>query len=260
MLFNEFGNRENPPVLLLHGMMQDWHSEYEMLRPLEEHYRLIIPAQDGFYEGSGDFTSFADQARQIEEYINANYMGKIHGAYGASQGGLMLTELLARRRINLGTVIMDGCYVAHQGKLSGQVTAWMFKKYKNTGEFPWPIHVMMKLMGTTLEEMAAGLSNGLYMNASDETIDRNFIENYTYKTRPEIAQNETMVWLWCGSREPYAIKSHKELKRYLKNCREEIMDGLGHGEFLLKHSGACCEKIRATLDGAAFTPEGEQKV
>lgn len=69
MLFTEFGLKENPPMLLLHGMMQDWHSEYEMLKGLEKNYRLIIPAQDGFYDGSGDFTSFADQARQIEEYI-----------------------------------------------------------------------------------------------------------------------------------------------------------------------------------------------
>ena len=91
MLFTEFGNKENPPVLLLHGMMQDWWSEYELLKPLEEHYRLIIPAQDGFYEGSNDFTSFADQARQIEEYVQTNYNGKVHGAFGGSQGGLMLT-------------------------------------------------------------------------------------------------------------------------------------------------------------------------
>ena len=72
MLFTEFGNIANPPILLLHGMMQDWHTEYEMLKPLEEHYRLIIPAQDGFYDGSKDFISFADQARQIEEYIHRN--------------------------------------------------------------------------------------------------------------------------------------------------------------------------------------------
>ena len=134
MLFNEFGSKENQPVLLLHGMMQDWHSEYELLKPLEEHYRLIIPAQDGFYDGSGDFTSFADQARQIEEYIHENYGGKIHGAYGASQGGLMLTELLTRNEMDMGKVIMDGCYVAHQGKLAGTISAWMFKKYKNTGK------------------------------------------------------------------------------------------------------------------------------
>lgn len=246
MLFKEFGSKENPVVLLLHGMMQDWHSEYEMLKPLEAHYRLIVPAQDGFYDESKDFTTFADQAKQIEEYVQQNYGGKVHGAYGASQGGLMLTELLTRNRISLGTVIMDGCYVAHQGKIAGMITAWMFKKYKNTGKFPIVIHVMMKLMGTTLEEMSAGMEI-LYMGASDVTINRNFSENYTYRTRPELANSEAMVHLWCGSKEPYALKSHKELKQYLKHYKEEIMDGLGHGEFLLKYQEKCCEKIYNTI-------------
>ena len=245
MLFTEFGLKENPPVLLLHGMMQDWHTEYEMLKDLEEHYLLIIPAQDGFYDGSGDFTSFADQARQIEEYVQANYDGKVIGAYGCSQGGLMLTELLTRNKIDLGTVIMDGCYVAHQGKISGWVTYKMFCKFKNTGKFPALIMVMMKLMGLKAEDL--GMMDSLYMKASDETVKRNFIENYTYRTRPEIAENKTMVHMWCGSKEPYAIKSHKELKKYLKNHKEEIMDGLGHGEFLMKHSQECCEKIHRSI-------------
>lgn len=247
MLFTEFGSKENPPMLLLHGMMQDWHTEYEMLKGLEEYYRLIIPAQDGFYAGSDDFTSFADQARQIEEYVQANYDGKVIGAYGASQGGLMLTELLTRNKIDLGTVIMDGCYVAHQGKIAGRVTYKMFCKFKNTGKFPALIMVMMKLMGLKAEDM--GMMDSLYMDASDETVKRNFMETYTYRTRPEIAKNETMVHMWCGSKEPYAIKSHKELKKYLKNYQEEIMDGLGHGDFLMKHSKECCEKIHATIRG-----------
>ena len=247
MLFTEFGSKENPPMLLLHGMMQDWHTEYEMLKGLEEHYRLVIPAQDGFYDGGGDFTSFADQARQIEEYVQANHGGKVIGAYGCSQGGLMLTELLTRNKIDLGAVIMDGCYVAHQGKIAGLVTYKMFCKFKNTGKFPALIMVMMKLMGLKAEDL--GMMDSLYMGASDETVKRNFMENYTYRTRPEIAQNETMVHMWCGSKEPYAIKSHKELKKYLKNYDEEIMEGLGHGEFLMNHSKECCEKIYETIQG-----------
>ena len=248
MLFSEFGNKENPPVLLLHGMMQDWRSEYALLKSLEEDYRLIIPAQDGFYDGSVDFTSFADQARQIEEYLNLNYGGKIHGAYGASQGGLMLTELLTRNQVNLGTVIMDGCYVAHQGKISGWVTYKMFCKIKNDRKFPWLMNVMMTLMGNSKDDVTGKFMDAMYMNASDETVRRNFMENYTYHTRPEIAQNETMVHLWCGSKEPYAMKSHNILKKYLKNYKEEIMEGFGHGEFLMKHTDACCKKIRSTLE------------
>ena len=56
MLFSEFGNKENPPVLLLHGMMQDWRSEYELLKPLEEHSLLMFRAKDGFDDGSNDIT------------------------------------------------------------------------------------------------------------------------------------------------------------------------------------------------------------
>lgn len=90
--------------------------------------------------------------------------------------------------------------------------------------------------------MSGDLDKDLYLSASDETVTPNFIENYIYRTRPEIAQNETMVYLWCGSKEPYALKSHKELKKYLKNYKEEIMEGLGHGEFLLKYRDECCKK------------------
>lgn len=248
MLFNEFGDKNNPTVLLLHGMMQNWENIYEHLKPLEEVYHLIIPAQDGFYDGSKDFTSFADQARQIEEFINENYKGKIHGAFGASQGGLLLTELLTRNKVDLGTVIMDGCYVAHQGWISAKATAWMFKTYTKTGKFPALIGIMTSKMGKTTDELYAGLDKRMYSKASDTTIDRNFLENYTYRTRPEIADNLTMVHLWCGSKEPYAIKSHNILKKYLKNYSEEIMESFGHGEFLLQHSEECCEKIRKTLN------------
>lgn len=247
MLFNEFGDKNNPTVLCMHGMMQRWESEYELLKPLEEHYRLIIPAMDGFYDGSGTFTSFADQARQIEEYVQEHYSGKLHGAYGASQGGLMLTELLARNKIEIKTVVMDGVYVAHQGAISGWVTYKMFCQFKNTGKFPAMIHVMMKLMGMKLEDMLGDLEKSMYLNASDESVKRNFMENYTYHARPEIADSKSKVYLWCGSKEPYAIKSHNILKKYLKNYEETIFDGYGHGEMLLKGNREMCRRIHEVI-------------
>lgn len=247
MEFHEFGNPNAPAVLINHGMMQHWRSQYELLSPLQAHYRLIFTAMDDFYDGSGTFTTFADQARQIEKYVQARYDGELHGAYGASQGGLLLTELLTRGNIRIKTTIMDGCYVAHQGRIASRVTAWMFRRYKNTGRFPALINVTMKLMGTNLQDMAGDMEKSLYMQATDETVSRNFLQNYTYRTRQELAAWPGMVHLWCGSREPYALKSHRELKRYLEHYEETIMDGLGHGDFLLKYSSEACDKIRETL-------------
>lgn len=251
MLFNEFGQENAPVLLLMHGMMQDWHSVYELLKPLEQQYRLIIPAMDGFYDNSGDFTSFADQCRQIENYVLEKHNGQLFGAFGASQGALLLTELLTRNKLSIGSVIMDGCYVAHQGKIAGWVTYKMFCKYKNSGKFPLPIHLMMTLMGMKLEDMLGDMARSLYLDASDESVKRNFMENYTYHVRPELAETKSFVHLWCGSKEPYALKSHRILKQYLKNYREEIMEDLGHGEYMIKQPQKYCVKIHSTLQSNA---------
>lgn len=69
MLFTTYGDKNHRAVLLMHGMCQDWRSVYASLHKLEAEYYLIIPAMDGFYEKSGEFTSFTEQCAQIEEYI-----------------------------------------------------------------------------------------------------------------------------------------------------------------------------------------------
>ncbi|MBP3413883.1 MAG: hypothetical protein J6L81_01620 [Clostridia bacterium] len=247
MLFNEFGSKEKPTLLLMHGMMQDWHSEYKYLKPLEEHYRLIIPAMDGFYDGCKDFTSFADQARQIEEYVQKNYDGKLDGIYGASQGALMIVEILSRNKIRIKTAILDGVYVAHQGKIAGWCTYKMFLSIKkNGGKLPKAMNIMLALTGMKKEDFNKEI-NALYLNASEESIKRNFMETYTYRTNPEITKTDAKVYLWCGSKEPYALKSHRILKKYLKNYDEEIFQGYGHGELLMNHQEENCQKIHNVL-------------
>ena len=68
-----------------------------------------------------------------------------------------------------------------------------------------------------------------------------------YHVNPAISKTTAKVRLWCGSKEPYAIKSHKMLKKYLKTYEEEIMTGYGHGEFLLNRQEETCQKIHETL-------------
>ena len=240
MLFNEFGKKDKPVILGMHGMCQDWHSEYKMLKPLEKDFRLIIPAMDGMYPNS-EFTSFEDQCKQIEEYIKENYNGHLDGVFGQSQGALMIVELLARNNIIIDKAVLDGTYVAHQGKIAGYVTYWMVKYFKDNGKPPKVMDIMMNLMG--LGEEAYSMFDELYWDVSYESMKKNMLENYTYHTNPNIANTKTKVYLWCGSKEPYALKSHKILKKYLKDYEEEIMDGLGHGEFFLKHQDEMCKKI-----------------
>lgn len=246
MKIHEFGSRENPTLLVMSGMLQDWHTMRTHLQFLEEHYRVLYVAYDGMYPGSKDFTSFADQARQIEEFVREHYDGKLHGVYGASQGGLMVVEVLSRNNITIDTAITDGVYVAHQGSLAAWFGVQTFRWIKKHGrKIPKVMDIPMKLMGLGEEDYA--MFSAMYWDASDETTKRNLYENYTYHTCPEIANTATKVHLWCGSKEPYALKSHRILKKYLKNYEEVIWDGFGHGQMLLKHSQHLCEMIHSVL-------------
>ncbi len=220
---------------------------YDFLHDLEEAYYLIIPGMDGFYDGSGEFTTFEDQCRQIEEYVNANHDGKLYGMYGVSQGTIVLSELLARNRIRVEKAFFDGTYVAHQGRMAGWGTYWMFAAAKRRGgRFPKAMNIMMSLMGLSKDDMI--MLNYIVWDAKYMSIKKNMLQNYTYRVKPSIAAAQTEVILCCGSKEPYAKKSHKMLMRYLKNVREIILDGYGHGQMMYFHGRELCRMIMREWD------------
>lgn len=242
MVFHTYGDINKPAVILMHGMCQHWKSMYDFLHKLEETYYLIIPGMDGFYEGAQDFTTFANQSGQIEEYVKKFHNGKIYGYYGVSQGTLVGSELLARNQIEIEKAYFDGTYVAHQGYLAGLGSYKMFARAKkNGGKFPKAMNIMINLMGLSEEDM--DMLAYIYWDASYESIKQNMIQNYTYHLKPEIADNKTKIWLCCGSKETYAKKSHKMIKKFITPVDEIILEGYGHGQMFYKHGDELCDMI-----------------
>ena len=248
MKFYEFGAEGSPVILCMHGMMQSWESIYKVVKPLEENYRLLIPAMDGFYEGCDNFTSFSDQAEQLEKYVIEHYNGKIDGVYALSQGALLIIEVLTRNKISIAAAVLDGTYAAHQGWIAGWVTYRMLRAFKNNPEHPPKlIRFMLFMMGIDKEHAEASfakLRSQLYLKASDESIRRNCLENYTYHVRSQLSYTKTEVYLWCGEKEKYAIKSHEIVKKHITPKGEEILCGLGHGEFAARYPEQLQEKLR----------------
>lgn len=237
MVFHEFGNPNGKVLLLQHGMMQKWQTMYDILKPLEEDYRLIIPALTGYTDGDENYVSFSDECRQIEEYVTEHYNGRLRGVYGISQGATILSELLARNNVRVEIAVLDGIYVAHQGKLCGKIGAAAIRRIKKNRSNPlkglsWAI----KLMGMTEDDIKNELGR-MNFNFPDEHLDRYFIENYTYRANTDLSKSETTVYLRCGEKKPYALKSHKIMKPYLKNYKEQVFRGMGHSNMPVKYSG-----------------------
>ena len=113
---------------------------------------------------------------------------------------------------------------------------------QNGGELPWGIkHIMMPLTGMTEKDVSAW--NCLFLGFSKVTAERNAHEQYTYTQSPDIAKTDAKIYLWCGSKEPYAIKSHNIIKRYITNYEETVFDGYAHGELFFFESEKLCEMI-----------------
>lgn len=247
MEFHTFGDKHNKKLLLMHGMLCDWRKFQELLKALDECFYTIYPAMDGCYDGAPDFVSFADECAQIEQYVKANFEGKLDAVWGASQGATLMSELLARNNVEVGRAILDGVYLAHQGKWCADYGIKMFlKMQKNGGEIPKSLQKICLLMGLKKEDM--GEFSLMYWGSNKDSMYANLIENYTYRVNPDIADSNTMVYLWCGSREPYAKKSHRILKKYLKNYKETIWKGQGHGKMLFAHTEKYISDIKEALE------------
>lgn len=246
MQFHVFGDKNKKRILALHGMLCDWRNFRELLKPLEDSYFVIYPAMTGCYDGSSDFVSFADECEQIETYVLDELGGKLDAVWGASQGATVLSELLARNRITVRTAILDGVYLAHQGKMAAELSLKAFlKMQKNGGEMSKTMKKVCLLMGLGEKDLAE--FSLMYWGASESGMKANLIENYTYRVNDAIRDSETEVHLWCGSKEPYAKKSHAILKKYLKHYTERIWPDVGHGVMLYFHTDEYLDAVRTIL-------------
>ena len=96
-------------------------------------------------------------------------------------------------------------------------------------------------------EMRLGTLALMYWGATRESMRANVIENYTYRVPADFRIDHTKVFLWCGSKEPYAKKSHEILKEHIADCEERIFDGYGHGQKMIRDTVDYLNEIKKAL-------------
>lgn len=96
MKFHEFGDKNLPPILLIHGGGSSWWNYLRQARILSEKYRVILPTLNGHGEEYQlAYVSTEDSALEILDYIKANCSGKLFAIGGVSLGGQIAMELLS---------------------------------------------------------------------------------------------------------------------------------------------------------------------
>ena len=119
MKFHEFGDKNLPSILLIHGGGSSWWNYLRQARILSEEYRVILPTLNGHGEEYQlDYVSTEDSALEILDYIKANCGGKLLAIGGVSLGGQIAMELLSLDSEIAEKAIIDGSLCIPQPRLA----------------------------------------------------------------------------------------------------------------------------------------------
>ena len=101
MHIHEFGNKDNPVILLLPGTMCYWKGNFgNVIDELAKDFLVAVVAYTGFDEKDKEnYQSVSDETHRIEKYVAQNYGGHIRAAYGCSLGGTFVAHLVSRGKI-----------------------------------------------------------------------------------------------------------------------------------------------------------------
>ena len=110
MKYFEFGKENEELMVLLHGGGTSYLGVLPTAEKIAEKYHVILLAYDGFNpsEPETEFQSVAYEAHCLEDYIIANYGGKVDILYGLSYGCRTLMQVLEENRLQITTTIADG--------------------------------------------------------------------------------------------------------------------------------------------------------
>ena len=251
------GDKNAPPVLLIHGMATDAESCYGTIaRKLAKRYRVIMACLDGHdpYQIS-TFESISVCCEKIERYIGKRFGGSVYAVSGFSLGGNVALELMKRGVIKTRCLHLDAAVCAGVGIMKTPLTLYYTKgaDMRSKG-IKMPKIVTELLLGRGSLKNAEEFSK----DVTSSSLGAACRDVFGYTLSPRLTGCRVPVQYWFGSTEKYAIKSARSLEEYLPGIKVRVFRGLGHGQLLREHEGAYFRELKKFLDspGEQLRPAG----
>lgn len=232
MKFLEYGDINNPAILLVHGMGGDGEYSFRSsIELLQDKYRIIVPMLDGFDGGRTTFDTIYSQAEKISKFVGENYGGKLYAALGMSLGGFICIDLFTRFNLTVKKLILDGGYVRNWvfPHFCAYVASVGFRKLKQGCTWSILRFAMKKSMGYCFK------SEDL-CSPTRKTVYNSELGCFTYKLPDNLKSiSAEQIVYWYGLKEKHMINGMKKLKKLLPQMRTLCTGNYGHGEVMYEH-------------------------
>ncbi len=118
MNFHTFGDKSNPVILLIHGVLTPWQVWEAQIAHFQKNYRIIVPALDAHEEErTSDFLSIQDEAEKIENYVMDELGGSVFAVCGLSMGAAITNLIWQHGVIGADKFVLDGAPLLSCGGL-----------------------------------------------------------------------------------------------------------------------------------------------
>mgnify|MGYP000878486517 CR=1 FL=1 len=235
MLFKQFGDKNLPAVILLHGGGLSWWSYKEIIERLEKNYLVIAPIIDGHGEDGGEtFVSIENSAEKLVSYIDNNFNGKIYALCGLSVGAQIAVEVLSLRRDISEYAVIESALVFPIKGISA-FTKLLYNLFYGLIKQKWFAKTQSKSL--CVPESMFDMYYKDSLKISKQSLINIAVSNANYALKNTIADTKAKALIIAGQKEMRIIKkSAEKLNGIILESKLFIAPDMKHGELSLKHT------------------------
>lgn len=241
MYINEYGNPENPKLILLAPMMISGENMHDLMMPyLKGDYFIIAPDQGG-HGKAGAYISADDEYDQLKDYLEKKNYKDIKLVCGASLGVAVAWRLFLDPEFNIEHAWFDGVALSKSAKFAEFFMSKMFRKKK-------------KMLDKTHIEASKSLVDwygydfAKMMTKNFEQITLNDIDAIchaccTYDLKKLSKEQQAKIHLEYGEKDFDLKLSKKSLIKYMPDVNVIIRKGYPHCGYMAAHTREYVEEL-----------------
>lgn len=245
MLFETFGERQNPTVLFFHAMGVTGASSEPVARYLQDKYFCVMPTSTVYCEGQ-KYLGKEDEVRQINEFLRKQGIKKIALVVASSIGADLAMTFLMHTELPVEHAFFDGGQFAQIGKATRRLmTPFLYLVIKS---LYWSKGGTLKKIMSCDDELirpyfiAAGKALK-YGNLRRQILES--LEDKPFPLLPEKLQEKT--YFEFGSAEEHFKYRAAVMRAYPKGIFP-IFDGYNHMQYQIKNPQGFSEMLRSVME------------
>ncbi|BCC18523.1 TPA: alpha/beta hydrolase [Bacillus paranthracis] len=234
MIFKEFGNKNMPVIIFLHGGGLSWWSFKPQIEALKKEYYIVTPIIDGHGDDwNNTFVSIKESAEQVINYIKENCNGKVFAICGLSIGAQIVVEIISQECDITENAVIESALV-YPMKMAVTLTVPMYNVCYGLIKKRWYAKLQAKTLNVPDELFETYYEDSSRM--TKETLINITKSNGDYSIPSTLCKTKAKTLILVGEKELSIMKKSATLLHdTINGSFLKVIKKNGHGEISLIH-------------------------